>query len=156
MYVYSHGIFLSEVPKHVSLGFLFCGCQNHCVGCHSPHLHDIENGTRFELEDFQSVYDRYKNNVSCILFFGGEWFGNDFLNLCQHFNTTLPVCLYTGLEIQKIDRELLRQLHYIKTGAYRAEFGPIDNKNTNQKFYELNHDNDEVEYKDLTKLFWKF
>ena len=36
-------------------------------------------------------------------------------------------------------KNLISYLDYLKVGPFKKEFGPLDNPNTNQRFYKINH-----------------
>ena len=56
----------------------------------------------------------------------------------------------------------MRWFNYIKLGPYIEELGPLNNKNTNQRLYQVREERDETtgdSYKgvtDITYKFWKW
>lgn len=46
-------------------------------------------------------------------------------------------CLYTGLTFEKVDKEIIDNLDYIKVGPYIAALGGLDSPKTNQKLINL-------------------
>ena len=46
-----------------------------------------------------------------------------------------------------------RTLDYIKIGSFKKEFGPLDNPNTNQRFYKINHLKEGDLFENITDKF---
>jgi anaerobic ribonucleoside-triphosphate reductase activating protein len=142
-------ICFKEVPKEISLTFTFSGCKLFCKNCHSNYLWDENNGIEFDLIVLEENLKLYKNYITCVLFLGGEWDKNICLYLQYIKSINLKTCLYTGLEFEKVDKEIIKNLDYIKTGPYIEEFGGLSSKTTNQKFIDLKNN------KNLTYIFTK-
>lgn len=123
----------SEIPNEISLCINFSNCPYRCPDCHSKHLwDDVGMPTNVGV----LIYLIEKNEgISCVCFMGGD---NDLESLYKLFNavlTTYPnlkVAWYTGRETIPKD---LPKIHYVKIGPYKAECGPLNNPNTNQRFY---------------------
>ena len=69
----------------------------------------------------------------------------------------LKIAWYTGRNTIPKD---LPPIHYIKVGPYKAEYGPINNPNTNQRFYTKGSvmkklDVSQDMWYDTTDKFWK-
>ena len=148
--IFSKSIVLQEVPNEISLAFTVAGCPLNCPNCSWKNT--IEQLKSFELNDkiYSNLLDKYKNFVSCILFMGGEWEKDDLINkliLAKKHN--FKTCLYTGLELNNVDKNIVKNLDYIKTGHYNEKLGGLDSINTNQKFIDLK--NNEI----LNKFFIK-
>ena len=71
-YAFADVVF-QEVPDEISLLFFICGCPHRCPGCHSASLWNTEKGQPLSLDVYHDWLDRYEGLVTCILFFGGDW-----------------------------------------------------------------------------------
>lgn len=137
-------ICFQEVPGEISLAFTMIGCKLHCKGCHSAELWNYTKGKELTLDDFKYIVNKYKNLVTCILFFGGEWNEdfNDYLIYAQYLG--YKTCLYTGLD--DIPDSVKKDLDYLKVGRWIEELGGLSSKTTNQRFYDLKN-NEDITYK---------
>lgn len=142
----------SEIPNEISLCISLSGCPHRCKGCHSSYLQeDIGNELTEEVLD-----SLVKNNdgISCVCFMGGD---NDLPRLHSlskyiHKEFNLKTAWYTGLEFTPtIDRPIVQNFDYIKTGPYIESFGPLTSPKTNQRFYKRISD----KFEDITYLFYK-
>ena len=87
-----------------------------------------------------------------MLFYGGEWQLERLLELikiAKEYN--LKVCLYTGLELEKVDKKLIDVLDYLKVGPYIEKLGGLNKKTTNQKMYKI----DNGKLTDITNKFYQ-
>lgn len=138
MRYYTKDVVFQEVPDEISLSYSICGCPLNCSGCswkNGLHINSKEN----ELTDLEFENDliKYKNLASCVLFLGGEW-DKDIVNkLNKALKYGYKTCLYTGLELSELDKELVSKLNYVKTGRYVKELGGLSSATTNQKFIDL-------------------
>lgn len=129
-------ICFQEVPDEVSLAFTITGCPLRCQGCHSQDSWDPRIGIALNKLMFEGYLDRYQGLVSCILFFGGEWNPEALIEKLLIAKTMgLKTCLYTGKE--KVPQKIVRQLDFIKTGAWQSTRGGLEKSTTNQRFTEL-------------------
>lgn len=129
-------ICFQEVPDEVSLAFTITGCPLRCQGCHSQDSWDPRIGIALNKLMFEGYLDRYQGLVSCILFFGGEWNPEALIEKLLIAKTMgLKTCLYTGKE--KVPQKIVRQLDYLKTGAWQPTRGGLEKSTTNQRFTEL-------------------
>ncbi len=144
----SHEIVFQEVPGEISLAISITGCPIKCKGCHSKFLWDKYNGNELNDSIFIKLLEKYSRYVSCILFYGGEW---EELRLIELIKTSkaygLKTCLYTGLNTVSLN--IKSHLNYLKTGPFIENRGPLTNKNTNQKFFNLDTN------RDITSHFWR-
>lgn len=139
MYFYQADITFQEVPNEVSLVLSISGCPLKCKGCHSSHLWK-ESGAELSREIFQQHLNRYKNLITCICFFGGEWDAESLVNfLSLAKDKGLKTCLYTGFE--DVDEKIKDQLDYLKVGPWVEELGGLDDKKTNQRFIDVKSGN---------------
>ncbi len=127
-------ISLQELPGEISLIFEISNCPHRCPDCHSKELWG-NVGSELTSELFQKVLYSYKDYISAVIFFGGEW-DNDlvlFLKFVKSLN--LKTCLYTGAD--DVNQILRNELDYLKTGKFISELGGLDSPISNQKFWDL-------------------
>lgn len=130
-----------EVPGETSLAFLFSGCPLRCEGCHSADTWKSGLGTELTAEYLAGRLKRYRGLISCVLFMGGEWAPQALEKmLAVSIACGLKTCLYTGLErdeLEKVSKNLIPNLTYLKTGRWQAERGGLESAATNQRFIDL-------------------
>ncbi len=134
-YAFADVVF-QEVPDEISLLFFICGCPHRCPGCHSASLWNADQGAPLSRDVYIDWLDRYQGLVTCILFFGGEWWPAelvDHLQLAQ--SRGFKTCLYTGLD--EVSSEIKEHLDYLKTGPWNPRLGGLDRPTSNQKFLRL-------------------
>lgn len=155
-------ITFSEVPDEVTLCINISNCPCHCEGCHSSYL--AENiGKVLNLEAIQDILIDKRNQITCISFMGGDSDPHRIYELCKEVQTFLKLktAWYSGRqELPKfmqryLNGKRLKYFNYIKLGPYIKEKGPLNNPNTNQRFYEIVKQNSEFILKDITHKFWK-
>ncbi len=137
MYFSNIQIVFQEVPDEISLAFSISGCNLKCKSCHSKETWNPYYGNFLNEIDFEKKIKKYKNMISCVLFYGGEWNKNLINYILIAKKENFKIALYTGLELDSITEEIKINLNYIKTGRYIEDLGGLRNKNTNQNFYIL-------------------
>ena len=150
MRYHKYSIVFNEIPTEISLAFSITGCGGPCINCHSPFLHDKNNGKLLSEDLFINLITKYNNQISCVLFLGGEWEEdrlNYFLKLARRNN--IKTALYTRLKFNEVSRKLKYNLTYLKVGEYLDGFGGLESVITNQRLYRL-----KPKKEDITKLFW--
>ena len=150
----------AEFPKEISLCINISNCPCHCKGCHSSYLSEdigevLNKDSLFELIN--------KNNgISCVGFMGGDASPNTVNYLAKFIKDNYPnlkVGWYSGKE--EISKEINPEyFDYIKVGPYIEEYGPINKKTTNQRFYTKGILLDKLDanpnmFYDTTSQFWK-
>jgi anaerobic ribonucleoside-triphosphate reductase activating protein len=134
-YAFADVVF-QEVPDEISLLFFICGCPHRCPGCHSASLWNAEQGQLLSLDVYHEWLDRYAGLVTCILFFGGEWWPEQLVSLLKTARGRgFKTCLYTGLD--RVSPEVQKHLDYLKTGPWNPRLGGLDQPGTNQRFLRL-------------------
>jgi len=129
-------IVLQEVPGEISICFTITGCKLQCRGCHSTHLWKKENGKELSIEKYFEILNKYKGFASCVLFMGGEWYLHELIqNLKTAKKMGFKTCLYTGKI--KVEKKLVSELTWLKTGPWIQNLGGLDSISTNQKFIEV-------------------
>lgn len=148
----------SEVPDEITLCINISNCPNACPGCHSSYLAgDI--GKELTPIELRSLINK-NEGITCVSLMGGD---NDpkgindllmsFLFYSDPVFLRLKRCWYSGCnEISKLVD--LNNLDYVKIGLWKEECGPLNNPNTNQKFFKVNHENENA-LENITYKFWK-
>lgn len=151
-------ITFSEVPDEVSLCINLSNCPYHCPACHSKELWE-DIGNKLMIGNLIDLINENKG-ITCVCFMGGD---SDLDELYALFGfipmlfKDLKIAWYTGRDSIPKD---MPKIHYVKIGPYKEECGPINNPNTNQRFYvrgDLMHkmDANSHMYYDCTDKFWK-
>lgn len=157
----SSAIVMQEVPDEITLAINLSLCPNRCKGCHSPELRkDIGKELTKERLD-KLIQDSI--GITCVCFIGGD---NDKYTLHKlaryiKLHWGLKIAWYSGQEA-KDNIWGFGCFNYIKYGPYIKEKGPLNNKNTNQRFYQkkyipINEIEEHGDYfiQDITYKFWK-
>lgn len=144
-------VVFAEVPDEVTLAINISNCPCQCKGCHSSYLaQDI--GTELTFNEVRKLIKK-NSGVSCIAIMGGDA-EPDKINtltsfIINHYNS-IKVAWYSGR--QELNNNIdLCNFDYIKLGPYKEEFGPLNSRTTNQRFYKVNG----KELVDITSKFWK-
>lgn len=148
---------LSEIPDEITLCINISNCPCHCKGCHSAYLAE-DVGEYLKMSTLLHLCDRNKG-ITCVAFMGGdsEPEGVSFLaSVIKRMKPELKTAWYSGRQelAEGID---LKNFDYIKLGPYIEEKGPLNNPNTNQRFYEICRVHklpDAFVMNDITSKFW--
>lgn len=142
----------AEVPDEITLCINITGCKNGCKNCHSSYLaQDIGKPLN---KSYLSELIEGNKGVSCVSFMGGD---SDAIHLVAlaswvKTHTHLKVAWYSGRqELAGIVARQLQWFDFIKLGPYKEEFGPLNSRTTNQRFYKVSG----KELVDITNKFWK-
>lgn len=134
----------SEVPDEITLAINLSNCPHKCRNCHSSYLQkDI--GNELTILALSILIEEHKG-ISCVAFLGGDNDCKSLLKLVRFIKThyNLKVCWYTGFDEVPFNlfpfNSLFLWLDYIKIGSYKEEFGPLNNPNTNQRFWKREND----------------
>lgn len=142
----------AEVPDEITLCINITGCKNGCKNCHSSYLaQDI--GKPLNKPSLSELIEGNKG-VSCVSFMGGDSDAMHLVALASWVktHTNLKVAWYSGRqELADIVARQLRWFDFIKLGPYKEEFGPLNSRTTNQRFYKVSG----KELVDITNKFWK-
>ena len=147
----------SEVPEEISLCINLSRCPCHCEGCHSPYLAgDI--GKELNVESLKSLLEG-NTGISCVAFMGGDNDPQRVNQLAEYVKSEfdLKVCWYSGRP-SIAEGIKLENFDFIKVGPYRPDKGPLNDPNTNQRFYEINKISKlplKFDVKDITYKFQK-
>lgn len=146
----SESICFQEIPDEISLSFSISNCPNRCEGCHSPHLReDCGEDVFWKLPP---MLRKYKDIISCVLFFGG-----DDKKQKTDLKVALYYCklkgfktaLYSGFDTWPAN-DILEQLDYVKIGSYKKDLGGLKSSSTNQRLYKKENG----KWEDITHMFW--
>ena len=142
----------AEVPDEITLCINITGCKNGCKNCHSSYLaQDI--GKPLNKSSLSELIEGNKG-VSCVSFMGGDRDAILLVALASWVktHTHLKVAWYSGRqELAGIVARQLQWFDFIKLGPYKEEFGPLNSRTTNQRFYKVSG----KELVDITNKFWK-
>ncbi|MCJ8318705.1 MAG: anaerobic ribonucleoside-triphosphate reductase activating protein [Colwellia sp.] len=129
-------IVFQEVPDEISLCFSITGCKVGCKGCHSTELWNENQGVQLTNNLFIDWLNKYKDLITCVCFFGGEWQAETLIEkLIIANNLGLKTCLYSGEN--HINISISQHLTFLKTGKWTPELGGLNSPTTNQTFYNL-------------------
>ena len=141
----------AEVPDEITLCINITGCKNGCKNCHSSYLaQDI--GTELTFNEVRKLIKK-NSGISCIAIMGGDAEPDKVNTLASfiinHYNS-IKVAWYSGR--QELSNSIdLSNFDYIKLGPYKEEFGPLNSRTTNQRFYKVS----DGELINITSKFWK-
>ena len=144
-------VVFAEMPDEITLAINISGCPCNCKGCHSSYLaKDI--GEPLDLQHLTNLIDSNKG-ITCVCIMGGDANPSEVDDIAQDIKEYYPelkVGWYSGRQELSKDIEL-GNFDYIKLGPYIEEFGPLNSKTTNQRFYKVS----DGELVDITSKFWK-
>lgn len=144
-------VVFAEVPDEITLAINISNCPCQCKGCHSSYLaQDI--GEPLDLQHLTNLIDSNKG-ITCVCIMGGDANPSEVDDIAQDIKEYYPelkVGWYSGRQELSKDIEL-SNFDFIKLGPYKEEFGPLNSKTTNQRFYKVNG----KELIDITSRFWK-
>lgn len=144
-------VVFQEVPDEVTLAINISGCPCHCINCHSSYLAE-DIGEPLDLQHLTNLIDSNKG-ITCVCIMGGDANPSEVDDIAQDIKEYYPelkVGWYSGR--QELSKEIdLQNFDFVKLGPYIEELGPLNSKNTNQRFYKI----EENKLIDITNLFWK-
>ena len=144
-------VVFAEVPNEITLAINISGCPCNCKGCHSSYLaKDI--GEPLDLQHLTNLIDSNKG-ITCVCIMGGDANPSEVDDIAQDIKEYYPelkVGWYSGRQELSKDIEL-SNFNFIKLGPYKEEFGPLNSRATNQRFYKVSNG----ELINITSRFWK-
>ncbi len=143
-------VVFAEVPDEVTLAINISNCPCQCKGCHSSYLaQDI--GEPLDLQHLTNLIDSNKG-ITCVGLMGGDANPSEVDDIAQDIKEYYPelkVGWYSGR--QELSNSIdLFNFDYIKLGPYKEEFGPLNSRTTNQRFYKVS----DGELVDITSRFY--
>lgn len=143
-------IVFQEIPNEVSLAINISNCPCNCKGCHSSYLFKDIGEELSVLKLKNLIIDN--EGITCIAIMGGDAEPQSVNFLFHAIKSEFPnlkTAWYSGR--QELSKEIdLINFNYIKLGPYIEEYGGLNEKNTNQRFYQIINN----ELVDKTSLFW--
>ena len=155
----NYDITFQEIPDEITLCINISNCPCHCIGCHSSYLAE-DIGEKLTLDKIYKLIEN-SEGITCICFMGGDSSPKeiDMFAGCIKDLYDIKVAWYSGR--QELSKYInLKCFDFIKLGPYIEEFGPLNSKTTNQRFYQVikSHYEDGTsgyELLDTTYKFWK-
>lgn len=143
-------VVFAEIPDEITLAINISGCPCNCKGCHSSYLvKDI--GEPLDLQHLTNLIDSNKG-ITCVCIMGGDANPSEVNDIAQDIKEYYPelkVGWYSGRQELSKDIDLCN-FDAIKLGPYKEEFGPLNSKTTNQRFYKVS----DGELIDITSRFY--
>ena len=155
----NYDITFQEIPDEITLCINISNCPCHCKGCHSSYLAE-DIGEKLTLDKIYKLIEN-SEGITCICFMGGDSSPKeiDMFARCIKDLYDIKVAWYSGR--QELSKYInLKCFDFIKLGPYIEEFGPLNSKTTNQRFYQVIKSYYEdgtsgYELLDTTYKFWK-
>ena len=155
----NYDITFQEIPDEITLCINISNCPCHCIGCHSSYLAE-DIGEKLTLDKIYKLIEN-SEGITCICFMGGDSSPKeiDMFARCIKDLYDIKVAWYSGR--QELSKYInLKCFDFIKLGPYIEEFGPLNSKTTNQRFYQVIKSYYEdgtsgYELLDTTYKFWK-
>lgn len=150
-------VVFQEIPDEVTLAINISNCPCHCEGCHSSYLAE-DIGETLTTDKLRKLIDNNKG-ISCIAFMGGDSYPILIHLFAMYIKGEYPhlkVGWYSG-KTEVYEPHLLeyrKYFDYIKIGPYIKDRGPLNNPNTNQRLYKIDHEFYH-NFVDITNKFWK-
>lgn len=143
-------VVFQEVPNEITLAINISNCPCQCKGCHSSYLaQDI--GTELTFNEIRKLIKK-NSGISCVALMGGDA-EPDKVNVLASFiinhYSSIKIAWYSGRQELSKDIEL-SNFDFIKLGPYKEEFGPLNSRTTNQRFYKVSGG----ELVDITSRFY--
>lgn len=153
-------VVFAEVPDEVTLAINISNCPCQCKGCHSSYL--AEDVGKPLTPTALRILLKSNKGISCVAFMGGDSDPEYINRLAKWVRTNefrgLRIAWYSGRQELSTDISL-ENFDYIKLGPYREEFGPLNSRTTNQRFYKVHRKVVSglvgYELEDETYKFWK-
>ena len=142
-----------EFPDEISLLINISNCPFHCPGCRSPELWE-DIGTELTFDELNKLIQSNKG-ITCVGFMGGFPLSVYDAACFIKANYNLKVGWYWGGEKNSYPLYIHNILDYIKLGPYIKELGGLNCPSTNQRFYKIEHLENETNWLNLTYKFWK-
>jgi anaerobic ribonucleoside-triphosphate reductase activating protein len=126
-------VVFSEIPDEITLAISISGCPFQCKGCHSSYLSENIGDSLTDIK-LRELIDK-NSGITCVAFMGGDSSPGEIDRLSNIVKSIgLKSAWYSGRDKMSSEINILN-FDYIKIGPYIESFGPLNNRNTNQKFY---------------------
>ena len=144
----------SEFPDEISLCINISNCPCHCTGCHSSYLAEDIGEPLLESTLHKLITEN--KGITCVGFMGGDSDPKEVNKLAKWVRENYPelhIGWYSGRQTLADEVIDLGNFDYLKLGPYIKQFGPLNNPNTNQKFYKIDRKTHIMTW--CTNIFWK-
>ena len=144
----------SEFPDEISLCINISNCPCHCAGCHSSYLAEDIGEPLLESTLHKLITEN--KGITCVGFMGGDSDPKEVNKLAKWVRENYPelhIGWYSGRQTLADEVIDLDNFDYLKLGPYIKQFGPLNNPNTNQKFYKIDRKTHIMTW--CTNIFWK-
>lgn len=145
-----------EIPNETTLCINVTGCPCQCVGCHSPEL-SKDIGKDLTVHEILKLKCMYGDGITCICFMGGDAnpsYINEMAKVVKDKDRPFKCAWYSGRQYISDEVDLVN-FDFIKIGPYIESLGPLNNPNTNQRLYQIDHIEGKPFIKDITAKFWE-
>ena len=143
-----------EFPDEISLCINISNCPYHCAGCHSSYLAEDIGEPLLESTLHKLITEN--KGITCVGFMGGDSDPKEVNKLAKWVRENYPelhIGWYSGRQTLADEVIDLDNFDYLKLGPYIKQFGPLNNPNTNQKFYKIDRNAHIMIW--CTDIFWK-
>ena len=140
----------AEIPDEITLCINISNCPCHCTNCHSSYLAE-DIGEPLDLQHLTNLIDSNRG-ITCVCIMGGDANPSEVDDIAQDIKEYYPelkVAWYSGRQELSKDIDLCN-FDAIKLGPYKEEFGPLNSRTTNQRFYKVS----DGELVDITSRFY--
>lgn len=147
-----YDIVFREIPDEVTLAINLSNCPHRCPGCHSRQLQQ-DIGAELSCDVLMSLINRYKDDITCVCFMGGDASPDDVCRLAAVVKSDcgLKTGWYSG-NSYLYDDKCKAVFDFIKLGDYRQALGGLDKPTTNQRLYRIEAETlHDITYKFLKK-----
>ena len=126
-----YDIVFREIPDEVTLAINLSNCPHRCPGCHSRQLQQ-DIGAELSCEVLMSLINRYKDDITCVCFMGGDASPDDVCRLAAVVKRDcgLKTGWYSG-NSHLYDDKCKAVFDFIKLGDYRQALGGLDKPTIN-------------------------
>lgn len=142
---------LQEIPGEVSLVISITNCPFRCKGCNAKHLWE-DTGEPLSYENLNMLIDSTLQDITCVLFMGGDIAPDEVNDLASHIRTEYPdlkIAWYSGGETITVFTEY-QNFDYLKFGPFIKKLGPLSSPKTNQRLYKV----EGGLLRNITRLLW--
>lgn len=155
---YDSMVVFEEIPNEITLAINITNCPCKCKGCHSKFLWE-DVGIELTIEEIEKLIEK-NEGITTVCFMGGDASPETICALAEYVHEIkkLKVGWYSGMDNYHKNINF-DYFDYIKLGHYDNELGGLNKETTNQRLFEIIHENidgvKKITFKDITKMFWK-
>ncbi len=155
---YNSMVVFEEIPNEITLAINITNCPCKCKGCHSKFLWE-DVGTVLTVEELERLIEK-NEGITTVCFMGGDASPETICVFAEYVHEIkkLKVGWYSGMDNYHKNINF-DYFDYIKLGHYDDELGGLNKETTNQRLFEIIHENidgvKKITFNDITKMFWK-